>query len=29
MIANGKRNNVIVRVIDGDPALPCTKFLTR
>lgn len=29
VIANGKRDNVIVRVIDGDPALPCTKFLTR
>lgn len=29
VIANGKRDNVIVRVVDGDSTLPCTKFLTR
>ena len=27
VIANGKRDNVIVRIIDGDSSLPCTKFL--
>ena len=27
VIANGKRDNVIIRVIDGDDSLPCTKFL--
>ena len=26
VIANGKRDNVIVRVIDADETLPCTKF---
>ena len=28
VIANGKRDNVIVRIIDGDETLPCTKFQT-
>ena len=28
VIANGKRDNVIVRVIDADETLPCTKFQT-
>ena len=28
VIANGKRDNVIVRIIDGDKTLPCTKFQT-
>ena len=28
VIANGKRDNVIVRIIDGDETLPCTKFHT-
>ena len=28
VIANGKRDNVIVRIIDGDQTLPCTKFQT-
>jgi glutamate 5-kinase len=27
VIANGKRDNVIIRIIDGDCSLPCTKFL--
>lgn len=27
VIANGKRDNVIIRIIDGDGSLPCTKFL--
>lgn len=27
VIANGKRDNVIVRIIDGDSSLPCTRFL--
>ena len=29
VIANGKRDNVIVRIIDGDQSLPCTRFVTR
>ena len=27
VIANGKRDDVIIRIIDGDDSLPCTKFL--
>jgi glutamate 5-kinase len=27
VIANGKRDDVIIRIIDGDGSLPCTKFL--
>ena len=27
VIANGRRDDVILRVIDGDSALPCTRFL--
>jgi glutamate 5-kinase len=26
VIANGKRDDVIIRIIDGDESLPCTKF---
>lgn len=28
VIANGKRDNIIVRIIDADETLPCTKFQT-
>jgi glutamate 5-kinase len=28
VIANGKRDDVIVRIVDGDETLPCTKFQT-
>ena len=28
VIANGKRDDVILRVIDGDPTLPCTRFVS-
>jgi glutamate 5-kinase len=28
VIANGKRDDVILRIIDGDPSLPCTRFVT-
>ena len=27
VIANGKRDDVILRIIDGDPDLPCTRFV--
>jgi glutamate 5-kinase len=27
VIANGKRENVILRVVDADPELPCTRFV--
>ena len=27
VIANGKTDNVIVRIVDNDPTLPCTRFL--
>ena len=27
VIANGKRDEVIVRIIDGDASLPCTRFV--
>ena len=27
IIANGKRDDVIVRIIDGDPSIPCTRFV--
>lgn len=27
VIANGKREDVILRVVDGDPQLPCTRFV--
>ena len=26
VIANGKRDNVLIRIADGDESLPCTKF---
>jgi len=29
VIANGKREDVILRVVDGDPQLPCTRFVCR
>ena len=28
VIANGKREDVILRVVDGDPQLPCTRFVS-
>ena len=27
VIANGKRDDVILSVIDGEPGLPCTRFI--
>ena len=27
VIANGKREDVLLRVIDGDVSLPCTRFV--
>ena len=27
VIANGKREDVILSVVDGDPHLPCTRFV--
>jgi glutamate 5-kinase len=27
VIANGKRDDVILRIIDGDSELPCTRFV--
>ena len=27
VIANGKREDVILRILDGDPQLPCTRFI--
>ena len=27
VIANGKRDDVILRIIDSDPSLPCTRFV--
>ena len=28
VIANGKRDDVILRIIDSDPSLPCTRFVS-
>ena len=27
VIANGKREDVLLRIVDGDPLLPCTRFV--
>ena len=27
VIANGKRDDIIIRIIDGDPDIPCTRFV--
>ena len=27
VIANGKRDDVILRIVDGDKTLPCTRFV--